>query len=153
MISLALVAHMLSAVVWVGGMFFAFMVLRPVAAAQLEAPQRLRLWGYVFQLFFPWVWLAIITLPVSGVWLARRFFGAVTASPLHVHVMLWTGAVMILIFLHLFFAPYRRLKNAIAGNDWPEGGRQLAVMRRFIAINLTLGLITVVVAAGGRVSV
>ena len=40
---LAVLLHVLSVVVWVGGMFFAYMFLRPVAAAELEPPQRLDL--------------------------------------------------------------------------------------------------------------
>jgi len=153
MISFNLVVHMVSAVVWVGGMFFAFMALRPVAAVQLESPQRLRLWAGVFQRFFPWVWLAVLALPTSGVWLARRFFGAVFASPIHVHIMLAIGIAMIGIFLHVFFAPYRRLRQALIASDWPAGGRALASIRRLVALNLLLGLTVVAVAAGGRVSV
>ena len=153
MISLNLVVHMLFAVLWVGGMFFAFMALRPVAAAQLESPQRLRLWAGVFKRFFPWVWLAVLALPVTGIWLARRFFGAVFASPIHVHIMLVIGVAMIMIFLHVFFAPYRRLRLAVSEGDWPTGGRALASIRRLVALNLLLGLTVVAVAAGGRVSV
>lgn len=37
---LAITLHVLSAVVWVGGMFFAWMALRPVAASLLEPPPR-----------------------------------------------------------------------------------------------------------------
>lgn len=153
MISLNLVIHMVSAVVWVGGMFFAFMALRPVAAVQLESPQRLRLWAGVFRRFFPWVWLAILALPVTGIWLARRFFGTVLSSPIHVHIMLAIGIAMIMIFLHVFFAPYRRLRLAVSEGDWPSGGKALASIRRLVALNLVLGLTVIAVAAGGRVSV
>ncbi len=44
--------HVLAATVWVGGMFFAWMVLRPAAVAMLQAPERLRLWTDVFRRFF-----------------------------------------------------------------------------------------------------
>lgn len=49
---LALVLHSLAAAVWVGGMFFAYMALRPAAGA-LEPPQRLTLWRGTFDRFFP----------------------------------------------------------------------------------------------------
>ena len=39
--TLAISLHVLAAVIWVGGMFFAWIVLRPVAASQLEPPARL----------------------------------------------------------------------------------------------------------------
>ena len=41
--SVTITLHLLSAVIWVGGMFFAYMVLRPAAATLLEPPQRLPL--------------------------------------------------------------------------------------------------------------
>lgn len=36
--SIALALHVLAVTVWVGGMFFAYMILRPVAASQLQPP-------------------------------------------------------------------------------------------------------------------
>lgn len=50
--SLVYTLHVLSALVWVGGMFFAWMVLRPAAMKALEGPGRLKLWVEVFQGFF-----------------------------------------------------------------------------------------------------
>ncbi len=41
--------HVLAALVWVGGMFFAWTILRPAAVAALEAPARLGLWLEVFR--------------------------------------------------------------------------------------------------------
>jgi putative copper export protein len=38
--TVGLVLHILGAIVWVGGMFFAYMVLRP-AAGEMEGPTRL----------------------------------------------------------------------------------------------------------------
>ena len=64
--AVSIVLHLLSAVVWVGGMFFAYMFLRPVAASQLEPPVRLQLWVGVFNKFFPFVWLALLFLPLTG---------------------------------------------------------------------------------------
>ncbi len=150
MMGLALLLHTLAAVVWVGGMFFAWMVLRPVAATQLEAPQRLALWAGVFGRFFPWVFAAIATLLATGYWMALAFFGGFDAVGLHVHIMLWSGYLMMLIFLHVFFAPYRRLKRAVANADWAAGGRSLAQIRVLIGVNLVLGLLVIAVASGGR---
>ena len=64
--ALAVTLHLLSVVVWVGGMFFAHQCLRPVAAGQLEPPQRLRLWVGVFGRFFPWVWISVVLILASG---------------------------------------------------------------------------------------
>ena len=111
---IALFLHILAAVIWVGGMFFAHVVLRPIAAGQLEPPVRLTLWVGVFKRFFPLVFAAIATLLVTGYWMILSFYGGFAAVGLHVHIMIWTGYVMILIFFHVFFAPFKRLKRAVA---------------------------------------
>lgn len=147
--SVAITLHILSAVVWVGGMFFAWMALRPVAARLLEPPLRLPLWSQTFARFFPWVWAAVVLLPASGYWMIFETFEGMQNVGLHVHVMQFTGIVMIGIYLHVFFAPYRGMKRAIAAGDFPAAGRHLAVIRRLIGINLALGLITIVIATGG----
>ena len=65
--ALAYTLHVLAALVWVGGMFFAWMVLRPAAMVALEGPARLKLWAQVFPRFFVWVWIAVVLLPISGI--------------------------------------------------------------------------------------
>ena len=148
-IALAIVIHILCAVIWVGGMFFAYIVLRPATGA-LEPPQRLGLWTGVFKLFFPWVWAAILGLLLTGYWMIFAYFGGFGASGMHIHIMHAAGLLMIGIFLHLFFAPYKRLRKAVASTDWPTAGGQLAQIRRLVGINLILGLIVVAIASGGR---
>jgi uncharacterized membrane protein len=150
MMSIALLLHVLSVVVWVGGMFFAYMVLRPVAAIQLDPPQRLRLWVGVFSQFFPWVFLAVGLILATGLLMLINGFGGIASASGDLQLMMGTGIVMMLIFLHVYFAPFQRLKRAVVAEDWAAGGRHLARMRVLIGINLLLGLATVVIAAGGR---
>ncbi len=150
MTALLILLHLLSAVVWVGGMFFAYLILRPAAVTELEPPLRLRLWSRVLAAFFRWVWAAVLLLPITGLALAGRMFGGLAQAPVHVHVMLLLGTVMILIFLHVFFAPGRRLHRAVADEDWPEGGRQLGRIRRLVGVNLLIGLVVIALAGAGR---
>jgi uncharacterized membrane protein len=150
MMGFALLLHMLAAVVWVGGMFFAYMVLRPAAATLLEPPQRLTLWAGVFGRFFPWVFAAITTILATGYWMVLVFYGGFDAVGLHVHIMVWSGYAMMLIFLHVFFAPYKRLKQAVANADWAAGGKSLAQIRALVGINLALGMLVIAIASGGR---
>jgi len=147
---IALLLHVLAAVVWVGGMFFAYAVLRPVAVSQLEPPLRLALWAGVFSKFFPWVFVAIAILLITGFWMVLSFYGGFAGVGLHVHLMLWAGLLMMLIFMHIFFAPFKRLKLAVAAEDWAAGAKKLAQVRLLIEINLVLGLCVVAVASGGR---
>jgi len=148
--TLSLVLHLLSAVVWVGGMFFAYMFLRPVASTQLEPPARLQLWVGVFQKFFPFVWLAILFLPLTGYMMLFELWGSMKATPLYIHIMNGLGIVMILIYLHVYFAPFKRLKEAVIKQDWPEGGRNLNIIRKMVGINTIIGLIVIIVASAGR---
>jgi uncharacterized membrane protein len=147
---LALMLQVVSVVVWVGGMFFAYVILRPEAASQLEPPARLALWAGVFRRFFPWVFAAIGLILVTGFWIIFSVYGGFAALGLHIHLMLGIGSVMMLIFFHVYFALFKRLKQAVAMADWQAGGRQLAQIRVLVGINLLLGLVTVAIAAGGR---
>ncbi len=148
--SLAIVLHILSAVLWVGGMFFAHQVLRPVAVQQFEPPQRLKLWTQVFRRFFPWVWVCIVLLLLSGYWMVFRLFGGMSGIGLHIHIMQALGWLMILLFMHIYFGPFRRLKEAVIIEQWPEAGKRLNQIRRIVGINLVLGLLVIAIAAGGR---
>ncbi len=146
---LGLAIHILAAVIWVGGMFFAYLVLRP-SAGPLEPALRLSLWQRVFARFFSVVWASILALVASGYGMVFLFLGGFHGVGVHVHVIQGTGIVMILLFLHLFFAPWRRFQSAIAAGDLPAAGRNLETIRVLVASNLVIGLITVVVGASGR---
>src|SRR5262245_3132731 len=86
MTAVALAVHILSAVVWVGGMFAIYVCLRPALGA-LEPPQRFRLMRVTFQKFFPWVWIAILLLLASGYWMLFTTFGGFAGARLHIHFM------------------------------------------------------------------
>ena len=144
--SIALTFHVLAIIIWVGGMFFAHQVLRPAAVEILQPPERLRLWVANFKRFFPWVWICIIAVLVSGFWMFFQF----PQPPLFVHIMLGLGIIMMLIFFHVFFAPYKRLKSAVAKENWQDGGKALAQIRTLVGINTTIGIITIIVATAGK---
>jgi len=146
--NLMLFLHVSSVVIWVGGMFFAYLALRPVAASVLEPPQRLTLWSGVFGKFFPWVWGSVVLILLSGLDMLMRLGGA--AAPHYALTMLVLGVAMMLIYAHVFCAPYKKLKQAVGRQDWKAGGAALAQIRRLIGINLTLGLVTIAVVFVGR---
>ncbi|MBS3805594.1 MAG: CopD family protein [Oleiphilaceae bacterium] len=147
--SLMIALHTLAAVIWVGGMFFAYTALRPAAAKTLEPSQRALLWCRALSLFFRWVWGSIVVLLVTGYGLIGALGGMANVG-WHVHAMQALGLLMMLLFLHIYFAPYRRLKLAIEAEDTPEASRRVGQIRMFVAINLILGLIVVIIGSGGR---
>jgi len=145
----AIALHLLAATIWVGGMFFAYMILRP-SMSILEPPQRLSLWTQVFKQFFFWVWLAIIVLLASGYWMMFSVLGGFSGSGIYIHIMHGAALVMMLLFLHLFFVPYRRLTQLVSTQEWPAAAKQLNQIRIIVATNLVLGLLIIVIASSGR---
>ena len=148
--SLYIALHILSVIVWVGGMFFAHVCLRPVAVTELEPPYRLKLWVGAFGRFFPIVWLAVLLLPLTGYLMIFSIWQGFEATPLYVHIMNGTGILMILIFMHVYFSPYPKLKKAVAEEQWPVGADALAQIRKSVGINIILGAIVTIVASAGR---
>lgn len=139
-----LLLHVLSAVIWVGGMFFAHQMVRP-SVAPLDSPVRLALWRRIFQAFFTWVWICVVLLLISG--FAMQSLGI---EGLHVQIMEGLGIIMMLAFGHLYFAPWKRFRRAVDAADFAAAAVQLMQIRRIVEFNLALGLIVVVVGATGR---
>lgn len=147
--ALALAVHTLAAVIWVGGMFFAHVVLRP-AALDLAPPERLGLWRRVLPRFFNWVWLSIAALLVSGYGvLFLGYRGGVTGGALHIDLMQVTGLVMMINFAFLYFGPFRTFKCRVDAADLPGAAVSLGRVRTIVTVNLVLGLFTTAVGATG----
>ncbi|MBU1210206.1 MAG: CopD family protein [Alphaproteobacteria bacterium] len=147
--SVAIAIHAIAAMVWVGGMFFAYTVLRPSLGA-FEPQHRLMLWRDVFSRFFVWVWIAVIALPLSGYVLVFFYFDGFGSAGMHIHIMHLLGLVMIGLFLLLYFGPYPGFRDGVAAKDWPRAAKHLNSIRRIVGINTIIGLVTVVVGASGR---
>jgi len=147
--SILLSLHILAVIIWVGGMFFAYMVLRPIAVSTLEPPLRLRLWREVFSLFFKWVWVAIVTLWLSGLGMIFMLGGMALAGP-HIHLMLSLGIVMTLIFLQVYFRLFPHLQALVTTEQWQLAGDYLFKIRDWIRINLAIGLLVACIAVVGR---
>ena len=133
--------HLLCAVLWVGGMFFAYVVLRPSLAA-IEAPQRMLLHTQVFERFFLVIWHAMPMILITG-FAMLAFLGGMTTLRWQIHAMLGLGLLMAAVFLAIFFGPYRRFRRT---TDRTRMASSLDDIRKLIGVNLILGLITVIVA-------
>ena len=142
--------HVLSLIVWIGGMVFAHFFLRP-AVAQLEPPVRLRLMHDVLGRFFRAVFIAALLTLASGVWMLGRVAKQVVQSggsfdmPLSWTLMATLGVVMVAIFMHIRFALYKRLSRAVAASEWAAGGAAMAQIRTWVSINLGLGVLVLLV--------
>ena len=147
-ITLFKLIHLFAVLIWVGGMFFAHMVLRPAAVEALEPPQRLTLLNAVFRRFFNWVWGVVGAILVTGFYLIY-LSGGIVHTAHHVHIMVVLGLAMMVIFGYVFFACYVPFNLHVAKQRWEEAGEILVWIRRLVALNLVLGLLTVAVVALG----
>ncbi|MBX2884139.1 MAG: CopD family protein [Granulosicoccus sp.] len=147
--AIAVALHVVCAALWTGGMFFAYVVLRPTLAS-VEPPDRLALWAGVFRRFFPWVWLIILVLLGTGYWLIVIAFGGFATTPVHVHLMQALGLLMMVLFAYLYHVPYPVFRRSVEAGQWPEGAKALGRIRHIILVNLILALAVVAIAAGGR---
>lgn len=141
-------AHVLSIVVWIGGMVFAHFFLRP-ATAPLEPAVRVRLMHAVLQRFFGAITVLSLVALFSGAWMMGRVAkeaaqsGGAFSMPLDWTVMSILGTLMVLVFGHIRFALYGRLRRAVQATDWAAGGAALQQIRLWVLVNLGLGLFLV----------
>jgi uncharacterized membrane protein len=147
--AIALALHQLAAVIWVGGMAFAYFFLRPAAGA-LEPPARQSLWRGAFQKFFPWVWVSVLVLLLTGYHMLFAAHGGFGGAGVHIHIMNALGLVMMALFAHVYFAPWKRFRAAVDQGERETAGANLEQIRKFVAINLALGLIVVAIGSSGR---
>lgn len=141
----ALILHLLGTVIWVGGMFFAHLALRPALEESLEPAQRLPLLYRTLIRFFRWVWASILLILLSGYWI---FFGVFDAQTMgYIHTMQAIGLVMIGLFAFIYFIPFTRMERALEEGRISDASKQMALIRGIILINLILGLIEVALGA------
>lgn len=139
----------MAAVAWVGGIFFAYMALRPAANAALEPAQRVTLWQAAYARFFPWVWLMIALLLITGYADLFQRFGGFATDALYLKLMHGIGILMVVFFAYLYFGLFRRLTRAVKAGDIPAAAAVMMKMRPVMATNLILGLLNTAIGVAG----
>ena len=134
--------HVLCAVIWVGGMFFAYVVLRP-SLSVLEPIQRIALHTQVFRRFFLVVWHAMPLILITGFAVLFGFYGGLANVGWNIHLMMLLGLVMSAVFLFIVFGPYARFRRTTERN---RAATAIDSIRKLIGFNLLLGIITIIVA-------
>lgn len=140
--------HLLSIILWLGGMAFVLFFLRP-ALGSLQPPDRVRLMHDVLRRFFGAVSASILVVLASGLWMMADFARGAADSgvrmPMGWMVMATLGLLMMAIYGHIRFMLYKRLQRALATSDWPAGGAAMGSIRRWVLVNLLLGLVIIVI--------
>jgi uncharacterized membrane protein len=140
--------HVLGVVIWVGGMFFAHMALRPAALA-LPPAQRLPLLAAALTRFVAWAGVAVVLILGSGAVLVVML-GGFPAVRWPLHAMTALGVAMSVVYAYVAAFPLQRLRAGVAAADWPGAGAAMARIRHLVAVNLALGLVTLTIALLGR---
>ncbi len=148
MTSILLSLHLLAAIVWVGGLFFMLLVLRP-ALLSLPSPLPLGVMRRALGRFLPMVWICVALLVATGYACVFLIFGGFAAAGWHVRVMHASGMTMVALFLLLWFGPWRRFRQHLDGGNMEAAVRSLGLIRRIAMINLLLGVITACVSVTG----
>ena len=149
MSAIAITLHVIAVIVWIGGMFLGVVAIRP-ALAELDVPSRARLFAGIVGRFLPWVWAAMVTLLGSGFYMVSTSFdGGISGTPWFVRLMMGLGIFMMMLMAHVSFAPYRRLKRALAAKDDALAARAMKQMGLLMTASLALGLIVILVAMMG----
>lgn len=115
--------------------------LRHAAAEVLAPPQRLPLIAQTLHRFFRLVWASIIILLLTG--LPMLLGVGMKNAPAGWHAMFGIGLLMFALFGHLYFGPFRRLKQAVSAADWPQGGRRVGQIATLASVNLALGVLAI----------
>lgn len=149
-LGVSLVLHQLASVVWIGGMFFAHVALRPTLKMTLEPPARIQVAVGVFRRFFPWVWVCVSVLWVTGTWISVSVLEGNVGA--HILTMAGIAGIMTLVFGYLYAMPYRRMRVAVEQESWRQASAEFARIRQLMAFNLGLGILTVVTAVFGPVA-
>ena len=130
--------HVAAAIFWMGGMAFMVVALRP-ALGELEPPARVRTLVEVLRRFFAVVAVSIAVLLVTG---GAMMAGDTRMAPGWL-VMAALGVAMVLVFGHIHFAPWKRLKAAALREDWPAAGGAAGRITLLAKLNLGLGWLAI----------
>lgn len=133
--------HLAAAIVWLGGMAFMLLALRPSLPVLQTPAQRLPLLAAVLRRFFALVWAAIAILLLSGVYMFGH--AGAQAAPIGWHLMTGIGLLMFVIFGHIYFALYRPIQRAVAAADWPAAGRRAELTAKLVLLNFVLGWLAI----------
>ena len=146
---IAITLHVIAVIVWIGGMFLGVVAIRP-ALAELDVPARARFFATLVRRFLPWLWGAIAAILASGFYMVSTSFdGGLSGTPWFVRLMMGLGIFMMMLMGHYTFAPYRRLKRAIAAGDEAQAAKSIRQMGLIMMVNLGFGLIVILAAMMG----
>jgi uncharacterized membrane protein len=140
--------HLISAIVWMGGMTFMLFALRPSVMALMEPQPRAQLMAEVWRRFFAIVAVAVVVLFATGTHMYTSSFKVLKAAgaggvPMGWNLMFVIGMLMFLIFGHIYFADFRKFKRAVAAAQWPVAAKAAGQIQTLVMVNFILGWLAI----------
>ena len=140
--------HILSAMIWIGGLLFFYGVLNRAVEEVLEPTERLPLMHRIVQRFFPLFGWSMAATLASGFWLVQIAYNG--GIGWMVELMIGLGAASVLLLGYLYYGPYRRMEKALDRYDLLLASSCLGNIRALTAANLLLGFVSVVIGVAAR---
>lgn len=138
-----LLLHLVGSIIWLGGMFTMLHAVRPAVIECLKEPKaRLEFLQAATGRFLRFVWVAMPLTLVSGFAMLSSI--GIKNIPPGVHAMLSIGLVMGLIFLIIWFGPFKRFKSELAAGNLPQAGQAHEWVRKLVLTNMALGFLAIV---------
>lgn len=147
-VHLLLMLHVVSAVIWIGGMITARLVVHPLHLQfedlQQKVERNLKVTKRLLVLVFPFV----LTSFVSGIMITANDFSIYGGSSIDLKIVIW-----ILMFVNYIFIFYRSKVAVRAFNNFDiTGARRVMtpVANLLLPINIILGIVAIYIGIGLR---
>ncbi|RMA93161.1 hypothetical protein [Hydrogenothermus marinus] len=96
--------HIIAVLIWIGGMFYTLFILKPTLS--ILEDKKAKFMEKIMDKFFPFVWVSIILLFITGGVKAKYFIH----YPLF-NLKLFIYFIMIIVFSYIYFGLYKKLKT------------------------------------------
>lgn len=141
--------HLVAAIIWMGGMAFMLLALRPAVLDVMEPQPRARLMAVVWRRFFRVVWVAIGVLLLTGGPMYAAMFRTMRETtgtgsvPLGWSLMMVIGLAMMAIFGHIYFAGLRKFLRALAAGEGAQAAKAASQIHTLVLTNFVLGWLAI----------
>ena len=144
-----LAIHIVSAILWIGGLSMTLVFLKPSVLA-VDGQVRLATWHRGLSFVLPWSWGCIGALVLSGFAMVFVGFGDLATLPAHIRWMMGLGLVAVGIYAYFQYRPWRHFRRLVLSSDWMAAERVMAKIRWLLSSVMVLGLAAAIAGAAGR---
>ena len=138
MLTVTVTLHILSVMVLLGGIFFTNAILSPAVDKLFPLSLRLPLLSQTFTRFFPWMWIALMFLWITSLWLILKKYAHTDEITTYLYAMLIFATVVAIFFSHIFFVSFPNMKHAIEKGNLIGAGKYFNHIHLLMATTLDI---------------